>query len=365
MTLPTAMETSRFDTMSEMDVRELIVRPFLHRLGYAHGTTANIRTDVSLRYSKAQLGRKNPRDPNLPGARKPDYVCEVVAHGRFVVEAKAGYEALTAEDAAQAYSYAAHPEVAAFYFLLTNGREFRIYNYGDPTQPLLTWAFEEIEQRFAAIANILGPSAIKRRALAFKPDTGKPLAPGIASETKIVGGLLTYREVIANNPAFQGEDFISGANAPVLGRRVYRSTDQLITAELEIAGPFANWAALNKAIGLESFRFSTADEFISTDPDKPSIFQNVVEATMPPGLKMKLLPNTEQIVCPVPIVAKVFTQAVGYLDETRFIGVFDNEYEMLVVWPNLAMANAVAAIMPGIDRVITMTGGGEFEIRIS
>jgi len=42
-----------FDTMNEADVREIIVRPLLHRLGYRHGTEANIRTEVSLRYGYA------------------------------------------------------------------------------------------------------------------------------------------------------------------------------------------------------------------------------------------------------------------------------------------------------------------------
>ena len=32
-----------FDSMNETDVREIIVRPLLARLGYAHGTQANIR----------------------------------------------------------------------------------------------------------------------------------------------------------------------------------------------------------------------------------------------------------------------------------------------------------------------------------
>jgi len=47
-----------FETMNETDVREIIVRPLLERLGYRHGTQATIRTEVPLRYDKAFLGRK-------------------------------------------------------------------------------------------------------------------------------------------------------------------------------------------------------------------------------------------------------------------------------------------------------------------
>jgi hypothetical protein len=66
-----------FDTMNEMDVREIIVRPLLHKLGYKHGTKANIRTEVSLRYERAFLGRKKPtKDPPLAG--RADYICDAI-----------------------------------------------------------------------------------------------------------------------------------------------------------------------------------------------------------------------------------------------------------------------------------------------
>ncbi len=60
--------TPNFDAMNETDVREIIVRPLLQRLGYAHGTIANVRTEVPLRYDRAFLGRKQPKkDPPLAG----------------------------------------------------------------------------------------------------------------------------------------------------------------------------------------------------------------------------------------------------------------------------------------------------------
>src|SRR5687768_3447727 len=69
--------------MNETDVRETIVRPFIHALGYAYGTPNHIRTEYPLRYGKTFLGRKNPsKDPDLRG--RADYICEVVSHGRWV-----------------------------------------------------------------------------------------------------------------------------------------------------------------------------------------------------------------------------------------------------------------------------------------
>ena len=62
------MDKPSFDTMNETDVREEIVRPLLKRLGYQHGTEANIITEKTLRYERAFLGRKNPkRDPPSSG----------------------------------------------------------------------------------------------------------------------------------------------------------------------------------------------------------------------------------------------------------------------------------------------------------
>jgi hypothetical protein len=37
------MEPANFDIMNETDVREVVVRPLLERLGYRHGTAATIR----------------------------------------------------------------------------------------------------------------------------------------------------------------------------------------------------------------------------------------------------------------------------------------------------------------------------------
>lgn len=62
--------------MNETDVREIVVRPLLTRLGYAHGTHANIRTEVTLKYDHAFLGRKDPKkDPPLAGRAEQQPRC--------------------------------------------------------------------------------------------------------------------------------------------------------------------------------------------------------------------------------------------------------------------------------------------------
>jgi hypothetical protein len=73
-----------FNSMNETDVREVIVRPLLERLGYAHGTDATILTEKTLRYDRSFLGHKKPqKDPPLKG--RADYICEAISFGRWVV----------------------------------------------------------------------------------------------------------------------------------------------------------------------------------------------------------------------------------------------------------------------------------------
>ena len=185
------------EAMNETDVREIIVRPLLHALGYRQGTGANILTEKTLRYSRAFLGRKNPdKDPELVG--RADYICDVVSYGRWVVEVKSPKAELTVEDAEQAHTYAAHPEIGAIFFLLTNGREFRLFRISHPSEPIFSWKTGDADRHFVAIANLLSPEGIKKRV--FVPiDLAKPLAIGFGSVIEIVGGYLVYERHTSNS----------------------------------------------------------------------------------------------------------------------------------------------------------------------
>lgn len=190
--------TPDFDTMNETDVREIIVRPLLNRLGYAHGTVANIRTEVPLRYDRAFLGRKQPkRDPPLAG--RADYICDAISYGRWAVEVKAPSHPLTQDDVEQAHTYCAHPEISAAYFLLTNGRTFRLYATARLEQPILAWEFDDTEQKIMNLHNIVGYQAIRKLTEITRHDTNKPLGAGLPSEVKIVGGDVTYGEHHSDN----------------------------------------------------------------------------------------------------------------------------------------------------------------------
>ena len=68
---------SDLTVFNEADVREEIIAPLLHHLGYrARSRTAKIIREQSLRYPRIYLGHKSPlKDPPLRG--RADYILEV------------------------------------------------------------------------------------------------------------------------------------------------------------------------------------------------------------------------------------------------------------------------------------------------
>src|SRR5438445_11746473 len=220
-------ESLDVSSMNETDVREAIVRPLLNALGYRHGTKANIRTELTLRYDQSFLGRRAPgKDPKLQG--RANYVCEVIPYGRWIVEVKSPANELSPEDAQQAHTYAAHPEVAARYYVITNGREFKIYQTGAPFEPVLSWRVEETKQHYHAVNNLLGPDAIERAGTVVI-DPGQPLGPKLGSSARIVGGSMAYSGSSSNSPALEiAMKPLLGMRNAVRGQDVQRTEDGLI-----------------------------------------------------------------------------------------------------------------------------------------
>lgn len=346
--------------MNETDVREAIVRPFIHALGYAYGTPNHIRTELPLRYDKAFLGRKNAsKDPALRG--RADYICEVISHGRWVIEVKAPDQDLTLDDAQQAHTYAAHPEVAAFYYLLTNGREFRLYRMSRPDEPELSWKLTETNDRFPVIRNILGPAAIKQRALIDVIDVRKPLAPGLKSSARIVGGHLTYSEHFSKNPQIAaGLKQFAGMRATITGKDVVRTEWGLLRAQVEILRGNALLDQLNQLASMESFVFESADEYVSTEPTKPSIFQNITGGSLDAGTTFQGIPFVPSFALPFPIEMLTYTEAVGFLDGERFRGTFMVSYDFRV--PNIAVLSGQLKQLATIFQSANLGTAGEFEL---
>jgi hypothetical protein len=366
--------------MNESLVRERIVSPFIERLGYGVAGPERVRHEKPLKYS---LGRKKKTDRVQRG--RCDYVCEVESYGRWVIEANGGSETLITDDAEQAHTYAHHPAVGGFFYMVTNGGLFRLYDR-DPNRPIMEWTLSEMDAKWPTIENLLGPDAIRRRARSYEIDIGKPLAQGLGSKATIVGGFLTYDEYKVNNPeAAKKLEQITGLRGTFTGGEVIRTETGLIRARVVIVGPYKEWDDLNKAAGITGYDFESAVESISTDPDQPTIFQGTMKGKLDIGQVMRL-PGLPPQRLPMGIIMTARTEAVGFIERDRFKGTFRIAHDhalnedqpldlsliegperaqidmLLKVQPRDAVEAMMRQILPGVFSQMHVTSEGSFEI---
>ena len=300
----------KFEDMNETDVREIIVRPLLAKLGYEHGTDNNIRTEQTFRYGKAYLGRKNPsKDPPLTG--RADYILEVIGVGRWVVEVKAPSEEISRGVVEQAHTYAAHPEVAALFFLVTNGRMFQLYRTSALSAPLMSWNWEDTDEVLMALGNLIGPEAIKRKMKLLDVDKGKPLSNNIASAVNIIGGFIRYEDHTTNHPLLD-TSLINGLELPVTGGEVKRIEDGRIYATIKLAKSAPLLGSISEiARRDEEFDFYSSVEYISNNSEAPTIFQSLYNSSTPAGTLIPM-PGMGKFPLPCGFTLSATTEAVSY-----------------------------------------------------
>ncbi len=330
---------------SEADVREEIVRPLLHSLGYKRGTENEIRTEVTLRYPKVFLGHKKPHDRDLTG--RPDYICYAGLSRKWTVEVKAPNQNLSEEDREQAHSYAVHPEICACFYLLTNGREFRLYT-PDQIEPVFSWLEADASSIFLNIKNWLSPEAIEKR-FSARVDPGKHLANLFGSEIEIVGGTVLYE----GGPA--------DVRLSVLRGKFFRQSHGQIAGEVFTAGPFVEWDKFNKRGGFENFTLLSTDEYISTEAERPSIFQGFLRGVIKAGEKLPVFPGAP-VAQPEQFVLRQMTIAsrvelIGYIRERQFVGTFEIVHQ--ISYDTTGLDAAAVERLPQMIRA-----GGTFEIQI-
>lgn len=351
----------KFASMNETDVREEIVRPLLTRLGYKHGTEAYVQTELPLSYSQAFLGRRNPnRDPILRG--RADYICGVVAAGTWVIEVKRPDEALDRSTIQQAHTYAAHPEVAAYYFMLTNGKNFSVYETGRLAEPLLSWTFAESEESFLKILNLIGPDAIRKRAKMALVDSGEPLGRGLHSRLQILNGSVNYDPIPSDlQPPFLSS--LAGVQLPVAGGWVARDGDRRIHACVDIAS-VSPLLKMVGAVGLGNrYDFYSSSSHISTEEEQPTIFQNFICTRVDRGTLMTYVGMPTAMPCSLETTA--FTEVVGFVRDEQFQGTVRIEADLLI-GPMEPIVGLVVAkqfgLHPGQHRIVQT---GRFSARLA
>jgi len=306
-----------FTQLNETDIREEILAPLLRRLGYRSGTNNNIIREQSLRYPRFFLGRKKPNtDPELRG--KADYICEVDRRIRWTIEAKTPAAEISLDDIEQAFTYASHPEVRAVYFCLCNGREFKIFqsNQGPEVPPILSIKYEDFNEKFFVIENLLRPTSILKNQPTQIPDLGRPIGPGLRSLVRITGGYIEYLEDSLNLP------YLKGLIGTITDGAVERDENGRLIAFVNTRSPFAAMQRLNERLGISRLELLSNDETVSEDPCKPSKFSLSQRVLFPKGERIFNLATWSEIELPFNIAINTETFVQGVLMGQEFKGTF-------------------------------------------
>ncbi len=138
----------------EDSVREVIILPLLHALGYTQG---NIVRSKTLQHPYLKTGSKK-RPVNLV----PDYALKVENNFAWVLDAKAPNQKIINDDnVEQVYSYATYPEIRSNYFALCNGLEFSLFRTVDTNKPALFFPINEIEEHWNKLKLYLSPDSFQ------------------------------------------------------------------------------------------------------------------------------------------------------------------------------------------------------------
>lgn len=278
---------------NEASVRFHILNPIIQSLGYPETEDTYLHLEEQLEYPYIHIGRRSKRDVPMGFA---DYRAGVKgARGSFIIEAKAGDVPITQKEIEQAHSYAAHAQVGANYFVLANGSEVLVFETlsGPQAVPILEIPLVDLNKRFHELENILAPSSLSRNCR-VKYDTKLKLADGLGSFIRVRSGryLLSEHDVriIVNGqdctqlvrqsvPQFsimedQLELMKSAFEMQVSDGIAERDTEGKIVARVEFWGVTVHNQAAMAIMGIDKASFATSDQFLSTDPSCPSIFES-------------------------------------------------------------------------------------------
>lgn len=290
---------------NETEVRFHIIDPIIRLLGYPGDDNAYLYLEEKLEYPYMHIGRRSKKDVPLGF---PDYRAGLKGgRGSFVIEAKAGNVPITSLEVEQAHSYAAHAQVGANYFILCNGSAIAVYQTlsGSNAAPITTIPLSEIAERFHELQNILTPGNLAKNCQ-IKHDTRLKVAEGLGSLARIRSGhylmsCYAYRILMdgADCTALirqsapqlsildeQLELLKTAFELRVSGGVVERGVDGRLTAHVEFAGATIHNHQAMAIMGITEATFATADDFISIEPDNPTIFESLKDFTVSRGTLM-------------------------------------------------------------------------------
>jgi DNA modification methylase len=144
--LPTLLANPEF---REDSVREIILLPILKQLGY---NDQSIIRGKSIKYKVGSTKTEH--------TLYSDYLLKVGENYAAVIEAKSPQKKITElEFITQAYNYASNINIRSTYFALCNGLEFSLYRTDNPTEPILYFELNQIEQNWELLVRYLSPTS--------------------------------------------------------------------------------------------------------------------------------------------------------------------------------------------------------------
>jgi hypothetical protein len=317
----------------EQDVREGIIAKLLERLGYEKGTENDILRgeQLKLEYDREIHGRPKKKT-DRPIQSFPDYILEVDKTWRWVIEAKPPTDEIGKKEIWQAYSYAKHHEVRAVMYCVCNGRELHIFRTDFLPEAALVRAFryEEFEDEFDTIRNILAPEVIRKTWPRIEIDAGKPLGAGLRSFARITGGSFTYKHVSVNHPLLRGQDqslqILRDLLFTVVSGYIERHGDGRLHAMVATRGPSAEAQRISEDLGIDKLELWSDSSQLSEDPGQPTIFSYSAEYTMPPP-RADILGMRH----PYSIPCTVNTTVKAYLAESALRGEFEADLRLRIM----------------------------------
>jgi Type I restriction enzyme R protein N terminus (HSDR_N) len=290
---------------NEAEVRFHIIDPIIRLLGYPGADNVYLNLEEKLTYPYFHIGRQSKNDLPLGF---PDYRAGLKgARGSFIIEAKAGNVPISSREVEQAHSYAAHAQVGANYFVLCNGNVIAVYQTlsGSDVAPIASVPLAEVNERFYELENILSPLNLEKNCLA-RHDTDLKLAEGIGSTARIRSGnyimsgyeyrllmngqdcTALFRQSVPQISTLDSQLELLKAefDLRVSDGVVERCEDGRITAHVKFDGAtISNYKAM-EIMGIAEATFATADNFISINPDSPTIFESLKDFTVSRGTVM-------------------------------------------------------------------------------
>ncbi|WP_265519256.1 type I restriction enzyme HsdR N-terminal domain-containing protein [Nitratireductor luteus] len=306
MTIITPQILEAVSSYNEAEVRFHVIDPMLRKLGYPGGEDVYLKLEEKLEYPYFFTGHKNKKK-DLP-LGFPDYRAGLKGRrGSFIIEAKAATVGLAEKDVEQAHSYAAHSQVGANYFVLSDGAQVVVYETlaGGRATPIVLLEIDELDARFHELENVLSPANLER-ICRVNYDKGLKLCDGLGSSIKIHSGEYdmkdwAYRIVIGGQdcteilkrsvPQFSELDgqlamMQRDFELRVGGGVVEREPDGRIVANVSFAGVTKNSLAAMKLLGIDRMAFATNAQFISTSPDDPTVFESTADFALEKGTMM-------------------------------------------------------------------------------